>query len=118
MHQCIEPNQESRLNFAGPVYDSQNKEIYILVCIDRISKYQTAKIVSNPNAPNVERSLLKYFGLHGVPRQIRLDQVRCLIGNAVETLCEISNVEIKAAPEEKHRVIGLVERLVGTLKND
>ena len=83
--------------FAGPNYEDQNKEIYILVCIDRFSKYPTAKIVKNPNAPNVESFLLKYFRLHRIPRQIRLDQPRYLIGNTVKTLCENNSIEILAA---------------------
>ena len=101
-------------NFAGPIYNGQNKVIYILVCIDRFSKYPTAKIVKNPNAPNVERFSLKYLKLHGIPRQIRLDQAICSIGNTVKTFCENNNVELIAAPTKRLRAIGLLERLIQT----
>ena len=113
---CVEPNQEIQLDFKGPNYDGQIKGIYILVCIDRFSKHPTAKIVKNSNATNVERFLLKYFRIHGVPRQIRLDQSRCLIGNTVKTLCENNNMELIAAPAQRHRAIRRVEKLIQTLK--
>ena len=34
----VKRNQEIQLNFAGSIYDGQNKEKNILVCIDRFSK--------------------------------------------------------------------------------
>ena len=114
---CVEWNEEIQVDFAGLIYDGQKKEIYILVCIDRFSKYSSAKIVKkNPNATNSERFLLKYFKLHGTPRQIRLDQARCLICNAVKTLCEDRNMELIVAPAKRYRAVGLVERLIQTLK--
>ena len=113
---CVEPDEENQINFAGPIFDGQSKERYILLCIDRFSKYPSAKVVKNPNATKVKRFLLKDFRLHGIPRQIRLDQARCSIGNTVKTLCEDNNIELIAAPAERHRAIGLVERILQTLK--
>ena len=86
---CVEPNQEIQLDFAGPIYDGQKKEIYIFVCIDRFSNCPTAKFLKKtPNAPNVERFLLKYFRIHKIPLQIRLDRARWLLGNTAKILCE------------------------------
>ena len=75
-----------------------------------------SKNCKKPNAPNVERFLLKYFRLNGVPRQIGLDQARCIIGNTVKTVCEKNNVELLKASTERHRSIGLVDTLIQTLK--
>ena len=54
---------------------------------------------------------------HGIPRSIRLDQVKCLVGNQVKTLCYKNSIELIEAPVNYHRAIGLGERLIQTIKN-
>ena len=41
----------------------------------------------------------------------------CLIGNQVKTFCTKNNTENIEAPVNDHRAIGLVERLIHTIKN-
>ena len=50
------------------------------------------------------------------PRNIRLDQSRCLIGNKVKTFCKQHNIKILTSPANDHRAIGLVEPLIQTIK--
>ena len=57
-----------------------------------------------------------YIENHGVPRSIRLDQAKCLVGNQVKTFCRKINIDIIEAPVNDHRAIGLVERLIQTIK--
>ena len=54
---------------------------------------------------------------HGIPRSIRLDQVKCLFGNQVKTLCYKNSLEIFEAPVNYHRAIGFEKRLIQTIKN-
>ena len=58
-----------------------------------------------------------YIETHGIPRSIRLDQAKCFIGHQVKTFCNKNNIEIIEAPVNDHRAIGLVERLLQTIKN-
>ena len=53
---------------------------------------------------------------HGVPRNIRLDQARCLRGNRLQQLCKRNNIELIYAPANDNRPVGLVERLIQTVK--
>ena len=57
-----------------------------------------------------------YILLHGVPRQIRFDQARCQIGKQITNLCEQYNIEVITALINDDRAIGLVERLIQTIK--
>ena len=50
-----------------------------------------------------------YIESHGIPRSIRLDQAKCLVGNQVKTLCNKNNLDIIEAPVNDHRAIGLVD---------
>ena len=113
---CVEPNQETQIDFGGPIFDEKGNEVYFLAAIDRFSKYPTAYIYDKANGPNVLKFLDMYIETHGIPRSIRLDQAKCLVGNQVKVFCNKNNIEIIEAPVNDHRAIGLVERLIQTSK--
>ena len=52
-----------------------------------------------------------------MPRAIRLDQARCQTGQQIKTFCSQNNIQLIEAPIHDHRAIGLVERLIQTIKN-
>ena len=52
---CSEPNEEIQLDFCGPIFDGQGREVYFLTCIDRFSKFSTLKLVPNANGLNIEK---------------------------------------------------------------
>ena len=113
---CIVPNQEIQIDFAGPINNEKEHQIYILICIDRFSKYPSAEIFDNANATNVLKFLDNYIHVHGVPISLRIDQARCLKGNQVKNFCTKNNITLIPAPATDHRAIGLVERLISTIK--
>ena len=45
MEPVVEPNEESQLDFAGPLPNELNKDAYVLVVIDKSSKLPTTKVV-------------------------------------------------------------------------
>ena len=59
----------------------------------------------------------RYIFLHGVPRSIRLDQARCQTGQRIKIFYNQNNIQLIEAPIHDHRAIGLVERLIQTIKN-
>ena len=58
-----------------------------------------------------------YIENHEIPRSIRLDQAKRLVGNQGKTFCNKNNIQNTVAPANDHRAIGLVERLLQTIKN-
>ena len=113
---CKEPNEEIQIDFGGPITIEKDQNIYFLACIDRFSKFPTVEVFEKANGPNVLKLLDDYIHIHGVPRNTRLDQARCLNGNKVKTFCKQHNINILTAPANDHRAIGLVERLIQTIK--
>ena len=87
-----------------------------MTCIDRFYKYCSIEIFDNANGSNVIKLLDNYIQIHGVPRSLRIDQARCLIGNQVKNFCTKNIITIIPAPANDHRAIGLVERLISTIK--
>ena len=89
----------------------------MLAAIDQCSKNPTACIYEKANGSNFLKFLDMYIENHGVPRSVRLDQAKCLIGNQVKTFCNKNNIRIIEAPVNDHRAMGFVERLFQTIKN-
>ena len=114
---CKVPNEEYQIDFGGPIYNEKNQEIYFLACIDRFLKFPTAEVFDRANADNFLKFLQEYVLLHGIPRAIRLDQARCQTGQQIKTFCSQNNIQLIEAPIHDHRAIGLVERLIQTIKN-
>ena len=54
---CTDPYQEIQIDFAGPINNGKNHEIYILTYNDRCSKYPSAEIFDNANASKVIKFL-------------------------------------------------------------
>ena len=113
---CQEPNEEIQIDFGGPIINDNDKDIYFFTCIDRYSKYPTVRIFDNANGVNVVKFLRDYAYTHGIPRTIRLDQATCLVGKQVTNYCNENNINILDAPVGDHRAIGLVERMIQTIK--
>ena len=61
--------------------------------------------------------LQEYVLLHGIPRSIRLEQARCQTGEQIKAFCSQNNIQLIEAPIHDHRAIGLVERLIKTIKD-
>ena len=74
MQLVVEPNEEVQLDFARPLPDELNRDAYILVAIDKCSKFPTAKVVSNTPADIAIKFMHRYISNNGVPRGIRCEQ--------------------------------------------
>ena len=83
----VEPNQEIQIYFGGQIFEEKGNKIYFLAAIDRFSKYPTACIYEKAKGSNVPKFLDMYVENHGIPRSIRLDQAKFLVGNRVKTFC-------------------------------
>ena len=114
---CKFPNEEIQIDLGGPIYNEKNQEVYFLACIDRFSKFPTAETFDRANADDILIFLQEYVLLHGIPRSIRLDQARCQTGQQIKAFCSQNNIQLIEAPIHDHRAIGLVERLIHTIKN-
>ena len=110
-----EPNQEMELDLAGPLPLTWGLKKYLLVCVDRFSKFPSAQITSSTSAKSTVSFLSKYIALHGIPRTIRTDQGSGFISK-VREFCLEHNMKVIFSPVGDHRATGLVERLIRTIK--
>ena len=75
------------------------------------------EVFENANGPNVGNFLDDYICIHVLPRNISLDQARCLIGNKNNRICKMNMVILITEPPNGHKAIGLEERVYKLLKD-
>ena len=110
-----EPDQEMELDFAGPLPLVWGTKKYILVCVDRFSKFPSAQIKSSTTVKSIINFLSNYIALHGIPRTIKTDQGFGFISKEVGEFCHEHNLKVIFSPVGDHRARGLVERLIRTI---
>ena len=105
------------IDFGGSFFNENNLEIYFFACIDSFSKFPTVEVFDRVNAPNWLKFLQEYVLFYRIPRTIRLDQAPRQIGQQIKDFCNHKNIQLIEAPIHDHRAVGLVERLIQTIKN-
>ena len=112
-----EPNEEIQMDFAGPIpYKNSTQNNYILVTVDRLSRFPHAETFHNCDTETAIEHLEKYCRLHGIPRSIRCDQALAFKAKEFEIFCKNRNIKLILAPSVDHRGTGLIERLIQTIK--
>ena len=112
-----EPNQEIQLDFAGPRKSKTRGDVYILVAVDRFSKWPTAQICKNTDSRTVLKFLTKYCSDNGTPRSIRTDNGSCFKSSEFKEFCNQENLKRIRCTPNLHTGTGKVERTIRTIKS-
>ena len=112
-----EPGQEIQLGFAGPIKSKSRGDVYILVAIDRFSKWPTAQICESTDSRTVINVLTKYCTDNGTPRTTCTDNGSCFKSQEFKDYCNGENIKkIRCTPNFLTGT-GLVERTIRTIKS-
>ena len=72
-----EPNEELQKDFTGPIlFKNHIDNYYILVSVDRYSRFPTAQVYKNCDASTAIEYLEEYCRFNGIPRSIRCDKAQ------------------------------------------
>ena len=112
-----EPNECLQLDFWGPIRYLNESSKYVLVAVDRFSRWPSAMICGNNKSDKVLKFIKQYISQHGVPRKIFMDQGTSFTSNAVKSIFNSEGIEMIYSPVNDHRATGCVERTIGSLKN-
>ena len=82
-----QPSQEVQLVYAGPLEDHRGKKIYLLVALDRYSKFASVKITKSTGGKSSLKFLRSYIDIHGIPESIRTDQFSEFKGKTMRKYC-------------------------------
>ena len=112
-----EPNQEIQIDFAGRIKSKTRGDVYILVALDRFSKWPTAKICKNTDTRTVLKFLTEYCSDNGTPRSVRTDNGSCFKSNEFKEFCNQENIKRIRCTPNLHTGTGQVERTIRTIKS-
>ena len=90
-----QPGQKLQLDYAGPLEDHPGKKIFLLVAIDRYSKFPSVKVNKSTGGKSTIKFLCTYIDTHGIPKSIKTDQFSGLKGKAMKKFCTENNVKQK-----------------------
>ena len=113
MEPAVKPNEAVQLDFAGSLPDELNKDAYIIVAID-----QRSKVVLNTTADVAIKFMQRYISNNGVPRRLRCYQAQTFRVKKFRLFCKSNNIKLLFVAVDDLRSIGVVERLIQTLKQD
>ena len=104
-----EPNEELHMNFAGQIsFRNHTDKYYILVSVERYSKFPTAQVYKNCDASTAIEYLEDYCKLHGIPRSLKCDQAQAFLSRDFNVLCKDNNIKLILAPAGGHRATGIL----------
>ena len=104
------------MDFAGPTKSKTVGDVYILVAIDRFSKWATAHVCKNTDTRTVIK-FLQCFADNGTPRCIRTDNGSCFKSNEFKKFCNAGNIKRIRCTPNLLTGTGLVERTIWTIKS-
>ena len=111
------PNQKLQLDFVGPILDDKGSKIFLLVAIDRFSKFPSVLIAKTTGAKKVTNFLASYIRIHGFPQSVRTDHGSGFKNDIVQQFCSSKGINHNLSPVGDHRGSGLIERLIQTIKH-
>ena len=85
-----------------------NREPQIILAIDQLSKYPTAKFCKTAETKEVINFLTNHFNLYGIPERIQSDK---FISSEHKEFCKSRKIEIQNCPPRKHTGNGTVENM-------
>ena len=84
-----ERNEEIQMHFPGPkLYKNNTQNNYILVRVDRLSRYPHPEVFNNCETNTAIEYLKSYCKLHGIPCSIRCDQAQAFKAKKFDKFCE------------------------------
>ena len=110
------PNEEIQLDVIGPITD-QNRRFYILLSMDRYSKWPAASLCKTTHGETVIKFLEQHCNLNGIPKTIRTNKATAFIGRQFRNFSKNKFIKIIYGTPYIHNPTGLVER-VQTVKEN
>ena len=106
------------MDFAGPIKSKTRGDVFILVAVDRFSKWPTAQICKNTDSRTVLKILTKYCSDNGTPRSIRTDNGSCFKSNRdFKKFCNQEHIKRIRCTPNLHTGTGQVERTIRNIKS-
>ena len=103
------PNQKIQLDFIGPIR-FKHRRFYILISIDRYSRWPAACICEAPTSKTAKIFLEQYILLDGIAQAIRKDKGTAFTARDFRQMCKNLNIKLICGTPYIHTATRLVKR--------
>ena len=108
--QLSKPNEKLQMDFPGPIpFKNHIDNNYILVSVDRYSRFPTAQAYKNCDASTAIEYLEEYCRFHGKARSILCDQAQAFKSRDFNVYCKNNNIKLILAPAGDHKATGMLK---------
>ena len=112
------PGKEIQLEFTGNLHNRKlSSTPYILVAVDKNSRWPVTKICKNTNHETVITFLKEDIIIYGVPKEINSEKGGAFISKEYKEFCKAQNIKYIYGTANLHTGTGLVERTIQSLEN-
>ena len=111
------PSEEIQIDFIGNPHSKKLSHPYILVAVDKNSRWPMAKWCKNTIYETVISFLNEYINVYGVPKRIKSDKGGAFISKEYKEFCRSQNIDRAYGTANLFTGTGLVERTIQSLKN-
>ena len=118
----IEPaksrGEEIQIDFTGNLHSKKlSSHPFILIAVDKNSRWPGAKICKNTNHEIVILLLNEFINVYGVQKRTKSDKDGAFIAKEYKKFCRSQNIDRAHGTANLHTGTGLVERTIQSLKN-
>ena len=112
----FEPSVQVAIDCLGPITESLDGNIHIIVAIDTFTRFMDAKAVPDITAPTFNLFLIEYCSRYGVPNTILTDQSTTFCNAMTSEILKVFGAShVKATPHHSQSN-AIVERSIQTLQ--
>ncbi|CAC5401482.1 unnamed protein product [Mytilus coruscus] len=111
-----EPFQRIAIDFVGPLPLTENKNRYVLVCMNYATRYPEAFPLANQEAETVDDTFIQLFSRVDVAKELLTDQGSNFMSDLMVQVYKLLSVHKMCTTPYHPAANGLVENFNGTLK--
>ena len=106
------PGEEIQIDFTGSIHNKKlQSSPYILIAVDKTSRWPVAKICKNTSHQTVITFLNEYINVNGVPKRMKSDRGGAFISSKeYKEFCKSQNIICEYGTANLYPGTGLVER--------
>ena len=82
-----EPNEAKQLFFWGPISYVNESKKYVIVAVDRFSRWPSAMVCNTNRSDKILKFLKSFIINHGVPRRTHVNQGTNFLSKDVKAFC-------------------------------
>ena len=110
------PLRHLSMDVVGPFPKDDDGNQYVLVIIDRFSRFVTLWAMKDQTAASAASKVLMHSGFFGTPDTIGTDGGPCFISQVLQELLELAEIKHLNITPYSHQENGIVERSIRTLQ--